>query len=165
MGRFKIVFKAKSSIFYQFCSKKGAKIWSHIAPTKMSRTHAHPAHFSEWISHTHAHVWPHIARVRARTHLRNSYLAVMHATSIGLIEYWIEQLAKIQIRFGSRFEVQDTNFITSWLICYLEFCTTNILILVQFTYKQFNWPNIALGNLDVHIHCFFIQEADWKRQL
>ena len=37
----------------------------------------------------------------------------MHATSIGLIEYWIEQLAKIQIRFGSRFEVQVTNFIAS----------------------------------------------------
>ena len=32
------------------------------------------AHFSEWISHAHARVRPHIARVCARTHLRNSYL-------------------------------------------------------------------------------------------
>ena len=49
-------------------------MWSHIARPKTSRTHAHFAHFSEWILHTHAHVPPHIARVRVRTHLRNSYL-------------------------------------------------------------------------------------------
>ena len=60
------------AILFQKCEK----IWSHIAHPKMSRTHAHPAHFSEWISHAHAHVQPHIARVRVRTHLRNSYLGV-----------------------------------------------------------------------------------------
>ena len=52
--------------------KKCAKVRSHIARPKKGRTHAHPAHFPEWISH--AHVRPLIARVRARTHLRNSYL-------------------------------------------------------------------------------------------
>ena len=49
----------------------------------MSRTQAHPAHFSEWISHTHAQVPPHIVRVR--THLRNSYL-VSHQQSPKLKE-------------------------------------------------------------------------------
>ena len=67
-------FKTKSSIFWQVCPKKCAKVWSHIARPKKGRTRAHPAHFPEWISHAHAHVRPHIARVRARTHLRNSYL-------------------------------------------------------------------------------------------
>ena len=53
-------------------------MWSHIARRKTSRTHAHLAHFSEWISHAHAHVRPQIARVRARTHLRNSYLDLIY---------------------------------------------------------------------------------------
>ena len=42
---------------------------------KSARTHAHRTHISKVFSHTHAHVRPHIAHVRVRTHLRNSYLA------------------------------------------------------------------------------------------
>ena len=41
---------------------------------KNDRTHAHRTHVLEVFSHAHAQVRPHIARVRARTHLRNSYL-------------------------------------------------------------------------------------------
>ena len=63
------------AILFQKCEK----IWSHIAHPKMSRTHAHPAHFSERILHAHAHLRPHIARVRVRTHLRNSYLVYFHS--------------------------------------------------------------------------------------
>ena len=59
--------------------QKCEKIWSHIAHPKMSRTHAHHAHFSERISHAHAQVRQHIAHVRVRTHLRNSYLANFHS--------------------------------------------------------------------------------------
>ena len=40
---------------------------------KSARTHAHRTHILEVFSH--AHVRPHIANVRARTHLRNSPLA------------------------------------------------------------------------------------------
>ena len=43
---------------------------------KNARTHAHRTHVLEVFSHAHAHVRPHIARVRARTHLRNSYLGI-----------------------------------------------------------------------------------------
>ena len=50
---------------------------------KCNRTSKNEPHFSEWISHTHAHVPPHIARVR--THLRNSYL-VSHQQSPKLKE-------------------------------------------------------------------------------
>jgi hypothetical protein len=64
--------KQKSGIFWPFCSKKCAKVQSHIARPKMSRTHAHRTNFSKWISHGHAHMRPHITRVHARTHLRNS---------------------------------------------------------------------------------------------
>ena len=71
-GCSKIVSK---TISWQLCSKKCAKVGSHIAHPKTSHTHAHPAHFSKWILHAHAHVRPHIARVRAHMHLRNSYLA------------------------------------------------------------------------------------------
>ena len=39
-----------------------------------ARTHAHRTHVLEVFSHAHAQVRPHIARVRARTHLCNSYL-------------------------------------------------------------------------------------------
>ena len=42
---------------------------------KNARTHAHRTHIFKAFSHAHAHVRPHIARVRARTHLRNSRLA------------------------------------------------------------------------------------------
>ena len=42
---------------------------------KSVRTHAHRTHIFAVFSHAHAHVRPHIAHVRARTHLRNSYLA------------------------------------------------------------------------------------------
>ena len=42
---------------------------------KNARTHAHRTHVLKVFSHAHAHVRPHIARVRARTHLRNSCLA------------------------------------------------------------------------------------------
>ena len=51
------------AILFQKVYKSGI---AHRTP-KTSRTHAHPAHFSEWISHAnaHAHVRPHIARVRA----------------------------------------------------------------------------------------------------
>ena len=62
-------FKTKSSIFCLFCSKKCAKVQSHIAPLNMSRTHTHPAHFSEWILHAHTHTCDcksHVC-VRART--------------------------------------------------------------------------------------------------
>ena len=65
------------AILFQKC----AKVRSHIARPKTSRTHAHPAHFFEWILHAHAHVRPHIARVRARTHLRISYLATDYIPS------------------------------------------------------------------------------------
>ena len=41
---------------------------------KNARTHAHRTHIFKAFSHAHAHVRPHIARVRARTHLRNSCL-------------------------------------------------------------------------------------------
>ena len=41
---------------------------------KNARTHAHRTHIFKAFSHAHAHVRPHIARVRARTHLRNSRL-------------------------------------------------------------------------------------------
>ena len=60
-----------------------ASIFKLIAHQKMSRTHAHPAHFSEWISHALAHVRPHIARVRARTHLRNSYPWILAIKNLG----------------------------------------------------------------------------------
>ena len=40
---------------------------------KNARTHAHRTHVLEVFSH--AHVRPHIARLRARTHLRNPCLA------------------------------------------------------------------------------------------
>ena len=41
---------------------------------KTVRAHAHHTHVLEVISHAHSCVRPHIARVRVRTHLRNSYL-------------------------------------------------------------------------------------------
>ena len=41
---------------------------------KTARAHALRTHVLEVISHAHAHVRPHIARVRVRTHLRNSSL-------------------------------------------------------------------------------------------
>ena len=41
---------------------------------KTARAHALRTHVLEVISHAHARVRPHIARVRVRTHLRNSYL-------------------------------------------------------------------------------------------
>ena len=44
---------------------------------KNARTHAHRTPVSDVFSLAHAHVRPHIARVRARTHLRNSPLANM----------------------------------------------------------------------------------------
>ena len=70
----RIVFKTKSSICLALLFQKVCKIAiAHHTP-KTSRRHAHPAHFSEWISHAHAHVRPHIGRVRAPTHLRSSYL-------------------------------------------------------------------------------------------
>ena len=65
----------QNSFFGQFqvnFDPKVCKLGSHIARPKTSRTHAHSAHFSEWISLAHAHVRPHIARVH--THLRNSCL-------------------------------------------------------------------------------------------
>ena len=46
-----------------------------VTSGKKARTHALRTLVSEVISHAHAHVRPHIARVRARTHLRNPYLA------------------------------------------------------------------------------------------
>ena len=41
---------------------------------KSARTHAHRTHILKVFSHAHAHVRPHIAHVRARTHLRNPCL-------------------------------------------------------------------------------------------
>ena len=41
---------------------------------KMARAHALRTHVLEVISHAHARVRPQIARVRVRTHLRNSSL-------------------------------------------------------------------------------------------
>ena len=41
---------------------------------KSARTHAHRTHISKVFSHALAHVRPHIAHVRARTHLRNPWL-------------------------------------------------------------------------------------------
>ena len=41
---------------------------------KTARAHALRTHVLEVISHAHARVRPHIARVRVRTHLRNSSL-------------------------------------------------------------------------------------------
>ena len=43
---------------------------------KNARTHAHRTHIFKAFLHAHAHVRPHIARVRARTHLRNSRLGI-----------------------------------------------------------------------------------------
>ena len=43
-----------------------------VTSGKKDRTHALRTHVLEFI--LHAHVRPHIARVRARTHLRNQYL-------------------------------------------------------------------------------------------
>ena len=45
---------------------------------KSARTHAHRTHISKVFSHTHAHVRPHIAHVRVRTHLRNPWLDNMY---------------------------------------------------------------------------------------
>ena len=42
---------------------------------KKARTHALRTHVLEVISHTQAHMRPHIVHVRARMHLRNPYLA------------------------------------------------------------------------------------------
>ena len=46
-----------------------------VTSGKKARTHALRTHVLEVISHAPANVRPHIARVRARTHLRNPYLA------------------------------------------------------------------------------------------
>ena len=45
-----------------------------VTSGKKARTHTLRTLVSEFISHAHKHVRPHIARVRARTHLRNQYL-------------------------------------------------------------------------------------------
>ena len=46
-----------------------------VAHPKTSSTHAHRTHISKCFLHAHAHVRPHIAHVRARTHLCNPCLA------------------------------------------------------------------------------------------
>ena len=87
----RIVFKSKSSIFWQFCPKKCAKVRSHIARPKKGRTHAHSAHFPEWISHAHAPSqliqWRLVISVMKFTDLK-IYLAnlVYHKHVLGLIQ-------------------------------------------------------------------------------
>ena len=49
---------------------------------KNVRAHTLHTHVSKVFSHAHTHVRPHITRVRARTHLRNPYLAIHNAKSI-----------------------------------------------------------------------------------
>ena len=50
--------RQKNVISCPFCSNKCAKVWSHIARPKTSRTHAHFAHFSKWISHAPSQLIP-----------------------------------------------------------------------------------------------------------
>ena len=76
----------KLSIFRQFCPKKCAKrcksAIAHRTPIK--GPHAHTSRtlyrmvFAQRFLHAHVHVRPHIARVRAGTHLRNSYLGLIY---------------------------------------------------------------------------------------
>ena len=54
---------------------------------KSACTHSHRAHIWEVVLHAHAHVRPHIARVHACTHLRNSYLGIKY-----IMWWWIERI-------------------------------------------------------------------------
>ena len=97
----------KNSIIWSVCSKKWAKVWSHIAPPKKVRTHAHRTHISECISHAHVRVRPQIARVRARTYLRNPCLGKKWPTEqrcihIEITCYKISTLITIFERMVSR---------------------------------------------------------------
>ena len=53
----------------------------HFVPKSIQKcdrtSQAHRTHFSKWISHACAHIRPHIARLRVRTHLRNSPFAYL----------------------------------------------------------------------------------------
>ena len=60
-----------------------------VTRVKKVRTHALRTHVLEAISHAHAHVRPHIARVRARTHLRNSYFGLYGRIEIEIMEWGI----------------------------------------------------------------------------
>ena len=57
---------AISGYFATESAQNCAKVQSHIAHLKLSCTHAHLTHFSEWISHAHAHVRCAVAHVRVR---------------------------------------------------------------------------------------------------
>ena len=61
---------------------------------KTARAHALRTHVLEVISHAHARVRPHIARVRVRTHLRNSYLA-LHI--FGTFHSFLDSLGRNQV--------------------------------------------------------------------
>ena len=66
---------------------------------KNARTHAHRTHIFKAFSHAHAHVRPHIARVRARTHLRNSRLGLLTFKKV------LNQMGNILIEFESAINV------------------------------------------------------------
>ena len=66
---------------------------------KSARTHAHRTHISKVFSHAHAHVRPHIAHVRARTHLRNPCLEYLFhiclTTSLDASQLYFDAIAKV----------------------------------------------------------------------
>ena len=64
-------------ILFQKMGKMCGRKCVGVTSGKKARTHALRTHVLEVISHAHAHVRPHIARVRARTHLRNPYLVII----------------------------------------------------------------------------------------
>ena len=61
-------------ILFQKMGKMCGRTCVGVTSGKKARTHALRTHVLEVISHAHAHVRPHIARVRVRTHLRNPCL-------------------------------------------------------------------------------------------
>ena len=58
-----------------------------VTSGKKARAHTLRTHVSEVISHAHAHMRPHIARVRARTHLRNPYLEKYPKRHMKIVQY------------------------------------------------------------------------------
>ena len=65
----------KSTIFAWKVGKMCGRTCVVCDQLKNDRAHTLCTHVSKVFSHAHAHVRPHIARVRARTHLRNPCLA------------------------------------------------------------------------------------------
>ena len=123
---------------------------------KTARAHALRTHVLEVISHAHARVRPHIARVRVRTHLRNSSLGYSTGNGRWLLTWF--SLFIIKFLFASQktsgsYCCIATNYCQSPF--FLEFTSELKFQMLFTTIRETSWLRSHTISCAYRLHVYF----------